>query len=114
MVAEEAGSLPIAFINIGTKAPKNPATIRFVTIATARITPKSGLLFINIAIRATITPFIKQQIKLVGCPRNYGKTFRHGCNGTEISREEGVLFRRLDGMANSGFSFLGLGLVTNS
>lgn len=54
------------------------------------------------------------RLRKVGYSRNYGKTFRHGWIGTEISREDGALLRRLDGTANSCFSFLGLGLATNS
>jgi len=50
----------------------------------------------------------------VGYSRNYGKAFRHGWIGTEISREDGALLRRLAGTANSCFCFLGFGLATSS
>lgn len=46
----------------------------------------------------------------VGYPYNYGKTFRQGCEGTEISRDAGDLLIRIGGATNC----LGRGLATNS
>lgn len=51
----------------------------------------------------------KPDISFVGYPYNYGKTFRQGCEGTEISRDAGDLLTRIGGATN----FLGRGLATS-
>lgn len=43
MVAEVAGSFPIAFINSGINAPKKPAMTKLHTIATPITKPSAGL-----------------------------------------------------------------------
>lgn len=51
-----------------------------------------------------------RRLQEVGYPYNYGKTFRQGCEGTEISRDAGDLLIRIGGATNC----LGRGLATSS
>lgn len=50
----------------------------------------------------------------IGTHVNYGNFFRYGCDGTEMLREEGVLLRRWDAIANASFNFFGIGLANCS